>query len=82
MKKIAIIGAGAAGLMTAATILEHTENQEYQIHLFEKNKTPGNKVIISGGGRCNVTTSITDKKILETKYTRGWDFIKKAFGKF
>jgi len=39
-------------------------------------------VIISGGGRCNVTTSISDKKILATKYTRGWDFIKKAIGKF
>jgi predicted Rossmann fold flavoprotein len=82
MKTIAIIGAGAAGLMTAATILENTESQEYHIHIFEKNKTSGNKVIISWGGRCNVTTSITDKKILATKYTRGWDFIRKAMGKF
>lgn len=81
MKTIAIIGAGAAGLMTAATILEHAEDREYQIHIFEKNKTPGNKIIISWGGRCNVTTSITDKKILATKYTRGWDFIRKAMGK-
>ena len=68
--------------MTAATILENTEPGTCQIHLFEKNKTPGNKVIISGGGRCNVTTGIEDKKILLTKYTRGADFIKKAFGKF
>ncbi len=82
MKTIAIIWAGAAWLMTAVTILENTENQEYHIHIFEKNKTPGNKVIISWGGRCNVTTSITDKKILATKYTRGWDFIRKAMGKF
>lgn len=29
-----------------------------------------------------MTTSITDKKILATKYTRGWDFIRKAIGKF
>lgn len=82
MKKIIIIGAWAAGLMAAATILENTESGSCQIHLFEKNKTPGNKVIISGGGRCNVTTGIEDKKILLTKYTRGADFIKKAFGKF
>jgi predicted flavoprotein YhiN len=82
MKTIAIIWAGAAGLMTAATILENTEHQEYHIHIFEKNKTPGNKVIISWGGRCNVTTSITDKHILASKYTRGWDFIRKAMGKF
>lgn len=82
MKTIAIIWAGAAWLMTAATILENTEHQKYHIHIFEKNKTPGNKVIISWGGRCNVTTSITDKKILASKYTRGWDFIRKAMGKF
>jgi predicted Rossmann fold flavoprotein len=82
MKQIIIIWAWAAGLMTAATILENTEVGTCQIHLFEKNKTPGNKVIISGGGRCNVTTGIEDKKILLTKYTRGADFIKKAFGKF
>lgn len=82
MQKIIIIGAWAAGLMAAATILENAEAGNCQIHLFEKNKTPGNKVIISGGGRCNVTTGIEDKKILLTKYTRGADFIKKAFGKF
>ncbi|NRH21472.1 aminoacetone oxidase family FAD-binding enzyme [Candidatus Gracilibacteria bacterium] len=82
MKQITIIGAGAAGLMTAATILENTESESCHIHIFEKNKTPGNKVIISGGGRCNLTTGIEDKKILLSKYTRGADFIRKAFGKF
>ncbi len=54
----------------------------FHIHLFEKNLSPGKKVIISGGGRCNVTTSIEDKKILATKYTRGWEFIRKAMWKF
>jgi predicted flavoprotein YhiN len=68
--------------MAAATILENSDSLDFQVHIFDKNKTPGNKVIISGGGRCNVTTGITDKKILLTKYTRGADFIKKAFGKF
>ena len=110
MQTIAIIWAWAAGLMTAATILENSllsytdegsicsrdmskseqipytsqwqKHIDFQIHIFEKNKTPGNKVIISGWGRCNVTTSIIDKKILATKYTRGWDFIKKSMGKF
>jgi predicted Rossmann fold flavoprotein len=82
MKSIIIIWAGAAWLMTAATILENSTGENYIIHLFDKNKTPGNKVIISGGGRCNVTTGITDKKVLLSKYTRGADFIKKAFGKF
>ena len=59
MKTIAIIGAGAAGLMAAATILENyltpdpspsergSKEEEIHIDLFEKNRTPGNKVIIS-----------------------------------
>jgi predicted Rossmann fold flavoprotein len=82
MKTISIIGAWAAGLMAGATILENSEWSGYHVQIFEKNTSPGKKVIISGGGRCNVTTGIEDKKILLTKYTRGADFIKKAFGKF
>ena len=82
MKIITIIWAWAAGLMAAATILENSEWADYHIQIFEKNTSPGKKVIISGGGRCNVTTWIEDKKILLSKYTRGAEFIKKAFGKF
>ena len=82
MKTITIIWTGAAGLMAAATILESGEWSDYHIQIFEKNTSPGKKVIISGGGRCNVTTGIEDKKILLSKYTRGADFIRKAFGKF
>ena len=82
MKRIVIIGAGAAGLMAATTLLEASKECDFHIDFFEKNTSPGKKILISGGGRCNVTTSITDKKILATKYTRGWDFIKKSIGKF
>jgi predicted Rossmann fold flavoprotein len=79
-QRIAIIGGGAAGLMCAATLIEEQVNAE--IHLFERNDILGAKVIISGGGRCNVTTGITDKKILFTKYTRGADFLKTSFYEF
>ena len=68
--------------MAAAIILENSDSNNYHIHLFEKNSSPWRKVIISGGGRCNLTTGIEDKKILLSKYTRGSDFIKKAMGKF
>ncbi len=81
MKSIAIIWAGAAGLMAAATILENGW-WDCHIDLFEKNLSPGKKIILSWGGRCNVTTSIEDKEILATKYTRWWEFIRKAIGKF
>ena len=78
--KIAIIGGGAAGLMVAATLLEKEINAE--IYLFESNNILGKKVSISGGGRCNVTTGITDMHILLSKYTRGAKFLIPAFYTF
>ncbi len=78
-KRVAIIGGGAAGLMAAATLLE---SGGFEVDLFERNKGLGAKVIISGGGRCNVTTGITQRKELLSKYTRGAEFLKFALGKF
>jgi len=78
--KIAIIGGGAAGLMTASTLVEEKVNAE--IYLFEKNEVLGKKVSISGGGRCNVTTGITEKKILLSNYIRGSKFLIPALSAF
>ena len=39
-----------------------------------KNDGPGTKVLISGGGRCNVTTGIADIRTVLTKYPRGGKF--------
>ena len=44
---IAIIG--AAGLMCAST------SGKKKVHVIEHNKSPGKKILISGGGRCNFT---------------------------
>lgn len=81
MKTITIIGAWAAGIMTAATILEWCL-EGYHIHLFDKNQLSWRKVALSGWGRCNLTTGIDDKKMLLSKYTRGSAFIKKVLGRF
>lgn len=60
MSKIVIIGAGAAGLMAAGaavreghtvTVLEHTEK-------------PGQKILVTGKGRCNVTNDCTEEEYL------------------
>ncbi|MBU1038986.1 NAD(P)/FAD-dependent oxidoreductase [Patescibacteria group bacterium] len=74
--KIVIIGGGAAGLMAMATILE--QNSDVQVTLVERNDSLGKKVIISGGGRCNVTTGLEDVKSLLTKYPRGGKFLLSA----
>lgn len=71
--RVAIIGGGAAGMMAAATINE--QSPETEVFLIEKNDGLGKKVIISGGGRCNVTTGITDLKIVTKKYPRGEKFL-------
>lgn len=80
MKKIAIIGGGAAGMMAAATLLLESDNT--QIDLFEKNTRLGVKVKISGGGRCNVTTGINNVKLLLKKYVRGERFVRSALSAF
>ncbi len=75
--KVGIIGGGAAGLMAAATITE--THPEIEVFLIERNPELGKKVVISGGGRCNVTTGLRDMKTLFTKYPRGSKFLSSAF---
>jgi predicted Rossmann fold flavoprotein len=78
--KIAIVGGGAAGLMAAASALR--TNRDAEIFLIERNDGLGKKVIISGGGRCNVTTGITDVRIVLSNYPRGGKFLSSAMYKF
>lgn len=74
--KIAVIGGGAAGLMAAATILEH--NSQAEVFLIEQNASLGKKVLLSGGGRCNLTTGNRDLKFLFSRYPRGAKFLSSA----
>lgn len=61
--KIAIIGAGAAGIMAAITAKRLDKN--LQIDLFDANKSIGKKILASGNGRCNISNSnITSKNYL------------------
>ncbi len=46
-----ILGAGAAGLMCAAVAGQRGR----RVLLVDHNRTPGAKILISGGGRCNFT---------------------------
>lgn len=48
---VAVIGAGAAGLMAASAAAQAGA----QVVLFEKNAKVGRKIMITGKGRCNVT---------------------------
>lgn len=79
MKKIAIIGGGAAGFFTAANLGEKTGRQAV---LFEQSSAPLQKVRVSGGGRCNVTHACFDPKELVEFYPRGKKELLSVFHKF
>ena len=48
---IAVVGAGAAGLMAA---ISAGEAASHRVLLLERTKDGGRKILMSGGGRCNV----------------------------
>jgi len=51
---VAVVGAGAAGLMAAA----FAASSGARVTLLERTKDGGRKILISGGGRCNVLPSV------------------------
>ena len=69
MKKVIIIGGGAAGFFTAINAKEMNPNLD--IVILEKGKEVLQKVKISGGGRCNVTHACFEPKELVKFYPRG-----------
>lgn len=67
-------------MMCAASL--HEVDPTAEIFLLDRNDGLGKKVIISGGGRCNVTTGIHDRQLLLSKYPRGAKFLLKAMQAF
>lgn len=80
MKKVIIIGGGAAGYFTAINVKEL--NPELDITILEKGKEVLQKVKISGGGRCNVTHACFEPKELTKFYPRGKKELLGPFHKF
>jgi len=78
MKRIIIIGGGAAGFFCAANLDESL----YKITILEQNSDVLQKVKISGGGRCNVTHACFDPRELVRFYPRGNKELLSVFTKF
>ena len=55
-----VIGAGAAGLATA--IFTRRRRPEGSVLLLDGAKKPGAKILVSGGGRCNVTNTVVTER--------------------
>lgn len=78
MKKIGIIGGGPAGLMAAI----RAKNENNQVTIFEGTDRIGKKLLMTGGGRCNITNAayfddfleniVTNKKFIYSAFT-GFD---------
>ncbi len=76
MRRVVVIGAGAAGSMAAIFAAQHGAHTL----LLERTRDGGRKILISGGGRCNVLPSRVDESRFVTdsspnllrKIVRAW----------
>lgn len=80
MKRIVIIGGGAAGLAAAISASEKY-NKNAGITLIEKNERPARKVMITGKGRCNVTNNCNVDTLIANVPKNG-KFLYSAFSGF
>jgi len=72
---ILVMGGGAAGFFAAI----HAAGSGKKVLLLEKSARTLNKVLISGGGRCNVTHDCRSPSALSAHYPRGASFLKPCF---
>ena len=75
---VAVIGGGPAGMMAAGRAAELGSS----VILLEKNPSLGAKLLITGGGRCNVTNAELDVRKFLAKYKDGAKFLFSAFSQF
>lgn len=78
MSKIAVIGAGAAGLLCAA----ESAKKGNEVVLIEKMNRPARKLLITGKGRCNVTNACFDIDDLISNVVSNPRFMYSAFSNF
>jgi len=73
-----VIGGGSAGMMAAIK----AGQMGAKTLLLEKNETLGNKLLLTGGQRCNITKAEFDPKQFTKKYGKEGDFLLFALSVF
>ena len=58
---VVVVGGGPAGIMSAISSKENGNN----VILIEKNSSLGKKLIITGKGRCNITSSLDIEEFIK-----------------
>ena len=80
MKRIAVIGAGAAGCFCTAEL--RRLRPDFRVDVYESGPKALAKVAITGGGRCNLTNSFTGIRSLAEAYPRGERLMKRLLRQF
>jgi predicted Rossmann fold flavoprotein len=75
---VVVVGGGPSGMMSAGVSAE----RRAKVVLLEKNETLGKKLLITGGGRCNVTNSEFDNRKLLEKFKDKSKFLFSAFSQW
>jgi predicted Rossmann fold flavoprotein len=75
---VVVIGGGAAGMMAAG----RAASRGKRVLLIERNKRLGEKLRITGGGRCNITNAEPDEKKLLAQYGDAEQSLYSAFSQF
>ena len=75
---VAVIGGGPSGMMAAGRAAELGA----KVILIEKNDTLGKKLLITGGGRCNVTNSELDTRKFLQKFKDDGKFLFSTFSQY
>lgn len=75
---VVVIGGGPSGMMAAARAAELGA----RVALLEKNDTLGKKLLITGGGRCNVTNAEFDTRTFLAKFKHSDKFLFSAFSQW
>ncbi len=75
---VVVVGGGPAGMMAGLTAAQNGA----RVILIEKNQTLGKKLLITGGGRCNVTNAEFDDRKFLAKFKDNDKFLFSAFDKW
>ncbi len=75
---VVVIGGGPSGMMAAGRAAELGA----QVLILEKNESLGKKLLITGGGRCNVTNSEFDTRALLEKFKENGKFLFSPFSQY
>ena len=75
-KSVAIIGAGASGLLSAILCARAGA----KVDIFEQNKKPAKKILVSGNGRCNISNANLNATDYFCENPKFVEFALNAFG--